>query len=453
MIRFFMALWLAKIIKLIYDILGQHRTDMPGLLANKVCPDFLERIAKPRLIIAITGTNGKTTTSAIVNDFLNSQGLKTSFNNWGANCKAGYALNFIRGVNIFNRPTVDCAVLEADELTLDSEMTKIIPQYILVTNIAKDTLRRNGHPENIYNHIEHTFNLLGKRTIGILNANDPISSALAKSSKRVYYEMNDCGLKPFDNSSKDIDLCPNCLEKITYKYRHYRQVGKYICPNCGFTTPKSKYLGEQIDLKNKFLFVNGFTYKLISDSIFHAFDQLCATALFLELGYKEEKIAEFFTRQRVTEIRETYKEYNNIKYYAYVAKSESGSAGSTVFEYVANEPSDKDVILFMNIDIKDKHAPLETISWIYETDYEFLNTPKIKKIIVPGSMRMHVMLRLLLAGIPREKIILTENEEEVPKYVDTEYIQSVYILNDTTNVTRGKHLLDSIINYAKEKNK
>ena len=118
-----------------YYLIKKPKTDMPGLLACKMCPDFLEKISKPKLTITVTGTNGKTTTSTLLNDFLKSNGMTTSFNDWGANMMAGYAVNLIRGVSLFNKPKVDCSILGADELTLDTWMAKIKPDYLLVTNI------------------------------------------------------------------------------------------------------------------------------------------------------------------------------------------------------------------------------------------------------------------------------------------------------------------------------
>ena len=66
MIRFFIALWISKVVMFIFKLTGSERNDWPGLLAYKLCPDFLKYISKPPLVIAITGTNGKTTTSALI---------------------------------------------------------------------------------------------------------------------------------------------------------------------------------------------------------------------------------------------------------------------------------------------------------------------------------------------------------------------------------------------------
>ena len=433
----------------VYKILGDTKNDLPGLLASKICPNFLKLIKKPALTITVTGTNGKTTTSTLINDFLRSAGLTTSFNDWGANMQAGYSVNLIRAVNLLNKPVVDCSILEADELTLDELMPWIKPDYLLVTNICKDSLRRNGHPENIYNHIEHTLRQLGDHTTAILNANDPISSELGKDSKRVYFGMADTMRNPFENLGKDIAICPRCGGKLIYTYRHYRHIGKFRCEKCDFQTPHSKYFGEFVDFENRTMTISGHEYPLISDTIFHAFNVLSAIAVLRELGYGENEISSFLATQKVTDIRESCVEYNGIEYYTFAAKSQNVSAASTVFEYMAKEPSDKDVVLLMD-EVQDKNHPTETLSWLYETDYEFLNDPKIKRVIVGGHMYLNHKLRLLLAGLPEDRIVAVEDEADIPLYVDQSGIKKVYVLYETDCVSKAVNMRDSIVRYVKE---
>ncbi len=449
MFRFYVALWASKLMLAFYTLIKQPKTDLPGLLASKICPDFLSYIHKPALTITVTGTNGKTTTSTLINDFLRSAGLTTSFNEWGANMQAGYSVNLLRGVNLFNKPKVDCSILEADELTLDENMPKIKPDYILVTNICKDSLRRNGHPENIYNHIEHTLRILGDKTTAVLNANDPISSELGKGNRRIYFGMADARTNPFVNLGKDIAICPRCGGKITYDYRHYRHIGKFRCENCDFKTPHPDYMAEFTDLNERTMTISGHEYPLISDTIFNAFNVLAAVAILRELGYRENEISSFLSTQKVTDIRETCVEYNGIEYYTFAAKSQNVSAASTVFEYMAKEPSDKDVVLLMD-EVQDKNHPTETLSWLYETDYEFLNDPKIKRVIVGGHMYLNHKLRLLLAGVPEDRIVAVEDEADIPLYVDQYGITKVYVLYETDCVTKALNMRDSIVSYVKE---
>lgn len=456
MLRFYFALWAAKFVDFINNkFKGEGRDDWPGLLAFKLCPDFLARISKPELVVAITGTNGKTTTSALINNKLVEAGYKVTFNDWGANLHAGYCLNLMRGVNIFNRCRTDAAVLEADEKTLDLTMSMIKPHYILVTNISKDSLRRNGHPEYIYDCIESTFKHLGSGVTAILNANDPISSELAATTgaKRIFYGMADPHTNPFTNRVRDIWVCPRCGGEIKYNYRSYRHIGDYYCSDCDFKTPDCKYFADKVDLAGRNIDIREgkktTTYPLISETIFNASNVLSAVALLRELGFESDDLASYMSTQQITKIRETCVEYNGIKYHTYGTKAQNVSAASTVFEYMAKEPSKKDVVLCLD-EVQDRNHPTETISWIYETDYEFLNSPNISRIICGGHMYLNHKLRLLLAGVPEEKIFCVEDDSQVPLYVETSGIDSVYVLFEIDYVTKASNWRDAIVKRAKE---
>ena len=458
MIRFYIGLWASKLVYFILKLKKDEKNDLPGLIANKICPNFLEKITKPKTVIVITGTNGKTTTSNLVYNKLIEDGNKVSFNDWGANLKAGYTLNLLRGVNIFNKCKVDISLLEADEKTSPDNMDKIKPNYILVTNICKDSLRRNGHPEYIFDCLNRTFEILGKETTAILNANDPISFRLAENTdaKRIFYGMNDAKTNPHDNIVKDIQVCPICGTDIKYNYRLYRHIGDFYCPNCSFKTPKQDFYAEKVDLTNKYIVVkegaSKVKYPLVSETVHNAYNVLAVIALLRTIGVKKESIQKYLKGQEVTKIRENYVEYNGIKYYAYATKSQNVSAASTVFEYMGKEPSKKEIVFCLD-EVQDSNHPTETLTWLYETDYECLNNPNIKKIIIAGHMYLNHKLRLLLAGVDPNKIIAVENEDEVANYVDTEGIEKVYVLIETDVISKGTKWRDDIVEKAKEANK
>ena len=58
-LRFYFALWAAKLSIVALKITKHNGTNFPGVLALKLCPDFLKYADKPKKIIAITGTNGR----------------------------------------------------------------------------------------------------------------------------------------------------------------------------------------------------------------------------------------------------------------------------------------------------------------------------------------------------------------------------------------------------------
>ena len=72
--RFYIALWGAKIGTKLLKLLKRNASFFPGKFALSICPDFMGMIEKPKTIIAVTGTNGKTTVCNMIEDVLADNG-------------------------------------------------------------------------------------------------------------------------------------------------------------------------------------------------------------------------------------------------------------------------------------------------------------------------------------------------------------------------------------------
>ena len=271
-LRYYIALISSKLVYYLLRILRKNGTIVPGRIANRICPDFLGKITKPKLTIMVTGTNGKSTTSDLIANMLKNAGYKTEYTYWGANMVAGHIRILLDCVNIFNKSTKDAVVLECDELSLDQCIPYIRPQYLLVTNLCRDSIRRNAYPDYIFNKMNHEIDTNHDVTL-VLHANDPLSSRLGDKNKRVYIGAD----KIFDHSayagfSNEFLTCPKCNSNIEYEFRHYRHVGRYKCPNCGLTNPKAKYTWEKLGEDN--LTLNGDKYHVISKDIFNLYNNI-----------------------------------------------------------------------------------------------------------------------------------------------------------------------------------
>jgi len=65
-LRFFIALFMAKLARLLLKMLGRNATYLPGKVALKISKDFLGHLKMPETVICVTGTNGKTTVSNLL---------------------------------------------------------------------------------------------------------------------------------------------------------------------------------------------------------------------------------------------------------------------------------------------------------------------------------------------------------------------------------------------------
>ena len=96
-LRFLFALWMAKLSVPALKITRHNGTDFPGTLALKLCPDFLKYVGRPKTIIAVTGTNGKTTVSNLLADTLEKAGHRVLINRAGSNVASGIATALLKG--------------------------------------------------------------------------------------------------------------------------------------------------------------------------------------------------------------------------------------------------------------------------------------------------------------------------------------------------------------------
>lgn len=451
--RFYFALTMAKCASLALKILGRKATYFPGKVAVTLCPDFLGMIEKPKTIIGITGTNGKTTVTNLVLDCLEDCGYKVINNKAGANINAGIASSLVHGVTFGQKVKGDIAVFEIDERSSPKVYPYIKPDYLICTNILRDSLRRNAHPEFIFNIINSN---LPKETKLILNADDMLSSNLGKENEKVYYGIAklDSDYEECPNIVNDMAVCPKCHTKMKYNYVRNNHIGNGYCPNCDFKSEEADYCITNIDYKENKAIVhrkgNDEEYKLLNNkSIFNIYDELAAITFLREFGLSDEKVQKLFENLKITKSRYEDEEIEGYKIISYMAKGGNPVATSGVFDYVRKEPNKKDVILIIENIYDSKDWP-ENITWIYDTDFEFLKDENINKIIIGGARSQDYRIRCLLAGIPEEKIVCDKKATEAYKYLSLDKDKDIYVLYDIDSLGLLAILQQNIRSRIKE---
>lgn len=154
---------------------------LPGLVVEKMDPGFVGRILAelPYGVVVVSGTNGKTTTTKIVSELLESAGLKVFTNKTGSNFVRGIAAAIINETSLANggRLPHDIAVLELDEAHAVQFIRIAKVDHALLLNVMRDQLDRFGE-------IDYTARLLEKvagaaTTSLTLNRDDPRISTLS----------------------------------------------------------------------------------------------------------------------------------------------------------------------------------------------------------------------------------------------------------------------------------
>jgi UDP-N-acetylmuramyl tripeptide synthase len=154
---------------------------LPGLVVERLDPRFMGRALStlPYGVLVVSGTNGKTTTTKMVVELLEGQGLKVFTNRTGSNFTRGVAAALLGDVDWRGRLDADVAVLELDEAHAVHFVKLVPPRYSLLLNVLRDQLDRFGE-------IDATTRLLERIALAttgtvVLNREDPRVAGLAAS--------------------------------------------------------------------------------------------------------------------------------------------------------------------------------------------------------------------------------------------------------------------------------
>ncbi|MBR0385113.1 MAG: hypothetical protein IJI05_01030 [Erysipelotrichaceae bacterium] len=359
-LTFWLALWAGKLCVWVYKLLGKEFDDRPGMLAMKICYHFMTYVNKPKLNVVVTGTNGKTTMTYLLANMLQKNGQKTIYNKWGANANAGQAICLLQCVNIFNRPIVDAVILESDELLGAFSFPQLKPNYIIVSNIARDSMFRNASPDFIFNKMNEGIALTPDSTV-LLNADDPISSQLAADGKRVFYGVCNLHKPDYPHHINDFASCTVCGHQPVYNYRNYRHIGDYYCPNCGFKAPERQFMLSEITGDHLTVSEYGkekHEYPVISDDVHNLYNFTAIIALLRHAGYKPETIAHLLSQIKMPNAREFATKVNGVDVICKTLKTQNSTGTSVTMESLAEEEGNMVVIVDMDEEFTGSRANL-----------------------------------------------------------------------------------------------
>ena len=150
------AIIMAKMAAKVSRILGKSGgSSLPGLIALKIDPKIIEKLSAQvkEGIIVVSGTNGKTTTTNLIHNTLLAAGKKVICNSAGANMINGVSSAFALAAGIKGNIDADFAIIEADELSTKYIVTRLNPDFMVLTNLFRDQLDRCGEIETIMNVI------------------------------------------------------------------------------------------------------------------------------------------------------------------------------------------------------------------------------------------------------------------------------------------------------------
>lgn len=418
----------AKMIILAGKILKRGSV-LPGNIALRLDKNILKKLKMPDIVIAVTGSSGKGSTTSLIADSLRSLNYKVTHNKSGSNLTTGILTTILEDTSLTGKVKTDAVIVECDERYAKFVFPAIKPNYVVVTNITRDQPPRQGNFDIVFNEIKKA--ITNDMTL-VLNSDDPYMQKFATCFNNIiYYSIlkNKYSTKESLFENLNLVYCPRCNTKLDYKYFHFENIGNYECKNCGLKHPDSKFEVSDINYEENEIIINGNKVSIPFPMLFAIYNTLAAYSVLSLIGINEEKVSELINNNTKPNI----KQYNKIDLgdrlvYVINNKNENSTTFNQSLLLLNRDSKPKTVVIgWKEISRRYKYNDL---SWLYDIDFEILNNHKIEKVICVGKERYDIAARIKIAGLDNSKIECFQNLEDATKYLKTSTNENIYaILN------------------------
>jgi len=399
--RRLLAIILCKALHFIGKLVGRG-SSLPGQYALKVCPDVLGRIALPPLVIAVTGSNGKTSTVELTAAILRAAGKSVVYNAEGSNQIEGVATLLLSHCTLGGRVRGDVLLLESDERYAHLTFRYFHPTHFVITNLYRDQLTRNGHPEWVYDAL---LPAIHPETELVLNADDPLVSCFARGHERVkWFGVERCATDTdtpqgvYDDGAR----CPVCKGKMVYSCYHYHHIGSYRCENCGHQRQTPDFAVTALDLEGgKLTLDGGTTVSLAFRSIYQVYNLLAAWSVCALAGVERGVMAEVIDDYVWKGGRMVHFTLGGWRGTLLISKHENSVAYDTNLAYIRQ--AGRCTVLVLVDAISRKYFTGET-SWLWDIDFDQLACETVERVVLCGKYVNDLALRFDYTALPPEKL-------------------------------------------------
>lgn len=402
----FISILIGKLCVFCLEKIGRG-SSMPGDIAYKLNKNILKCFKLPDKVIAVTGSSGKGSTSKIISNVFKKSGFSVCYNDKGSNERSAIISTLLKYSNLKGKIKTDVCVFEMDERYAKYVFPYIKPNYVVITNITRDQVPRQGHFDIVYNEI---LSSLSNDITLVINGDDPYLQKFNLENKFniIYYGTNK--LKYSYNKNKfnnlNITRCLKCNSKLEYNYYNIEYLGDYYCCNCDFKRPDISYNITNFNYKDNILTINDkYNIYVNNDMLFNLYNVVSAFSV-LSLYNLDKDMISFY----ISEMEKDKKIYNKYKYndrnvYVLNNKNENSTTFNQSILYSSNDKELKTVVIgWYQI---SRRYDFDDLSWIYDIDFNLLNN--VDKFIVCGPQRYDIAVALKYNGFDEKKIIICEN--------------------------------------------
>ena len=413
-----LAILLCRLLRALSRLLHRGGTAMPGRFALKLCPNLLARLSKNVRSVVITGTNGKTSSSRIVEQAFVEQGRSYFANRSGANLLSGITTEFVMNCTLGGKMKKEWAVIECDEAAAVKVFPQLQPQVVVVTNLFRDQLDRFGEVTHTLSNIRTAIEAVPQATL-CLNADCSLCSSLALSlPNRVVYFGMEKGAVPSRAKPElsDATHCIRCKTEYEYDYISYGHLGGFRCPKCGYARHAADYAVTDVIEQRSSGTTAAFSIRgerrvveINLPALYNVYNAVGALAAAMESGVGVDEAVRALASFQCGFGRMEAFRLGKADVRMMLVKNPAGC--NQVIDYLENLHNR----LVLAICLNDRGADGTDISWIWDAEFERLNSiaGRIEKVIVSGDRAQDMRVRLKYAGIPDENITVERDYEKL----------------------------------------
>ncbi|MBQ2488109.1 MAG: DUF1727 domain-containing protein [Ruminococcus sp.] len=433
----FLTILITKLLRFAGKLIGRG-SSKPGQVALKLCPDILSRMELPKYIIAVTGSNGKTSTVEMIAHILTKNGLTVAWNKEGSNQIEGVTTLVLGSATLGGKVKADILLIESDERFARYTFKYIRPTHYVITNLYRDQLTRNGHPEWVYDALADSIT---DGTQLILNADDPLVSAFGQGKEDVIWFGADKLSTDTDelvSVYNDGAYCPVCKAPMVYSTHHYNHIGHYRCTACGYHRHDTQYTITAVDMDKGEMTIDGtHTITLALKSLYNIYNILSAYTVASIVGIDGAKIAADMNHYVLKNGRVITFSLGSRRGTMLTSKHENSISYDQSIRVAAAYKEGCDVLII--VDAVSRKYFTSDVSWLYDIDFEMLGSDNIRQIVLAGKYVNDLAVRFSYTDIPSERIKLFESIDEAADYLNSDRSEYIYVI--TCFSDKGKFLV------------
>lgn len=432
--KFIIALWFGKFINLLINIVDSSRgTNLAGEWAMKVDKLMVShfRGIDTSRVLFVTGTNGKSTTNYLINHILKENGKKVISNIEGANLIYGVATALIKRSTLFGKVDADYFIFETDERFLPLIREQLHAENVLITNLQKDQVQRNGDPDFIYRKLSKAFSDGVKKMF--INNDEPRSRSLAKYAEKCITYGVEKHPEAFRKGASYVTMpCPYCSHKIVFDYYNTDGIGKFECSSCGYKSDEhAMYEINDVDFEGARFKYRGIQFPMPYNMPFMQYNYAAAIAVAEEFaGISATDMIKPFATFKNVEGRYEVLEYKGktIKYMR--IKQENPDTLQSSINVMAQDKSRKMVLLGLD-PLVDFIPHYVNSFYAFDCDLsELVATDVERYYCFSDGVCYDVANRLVYEGVDPDIIDVeaTEDPEKIFKEIEKVETDNIYMI-------------------------